>query len=339
MNMSQPSKWTWMGSCLYVWLASTTAAVFAAAPDAPGKLIDLGGHKLHMNCRGTGHPTVVVENGLGDFSFDWILVQNRVSQFTRICSYDRAGYAFSDRGPQPRTFDQLNLELHDALVKSGERGPFVLVGHSFGGPVVRNFARVYPRDVAGIVLVDAAFEGQRVGIGGKRTMRLGEDAKGRDIPLAHEEMRDSDRSSPRASGTTQAAEAKLDPMYKVLPDREQKLQLWAQALPEMEAAEDSQREWSGEYFAKLLKAPESRPLGAIPLVVLTRAEGGYSDQDVSALQLEKERKEGQAKLAQLSTNGRQSIIRSGHNMELEAPGEVAAAIRQVVDAVRTHGKL
>jgi pimeloyl-ACP methyl ester carboxylesterase len=109
---------------------------------------------------------VVVQTGLGDFFIDWTLVQTRVSRFTRICTYDRAGYAWSDPGPKPRTFEQLNLELHDALAKLGEHGPFVLVGHSFGGPVIRNFAAVYPSDVAGMVLVDSAHEGLRVGIGG-----------------------------------------------------------------------------------------------------------------------------------------------------------------------------
>jgi pimeloyl-ACP methyl ester carboxylesterase len=124
---------------------------------------------------------------LAIFSFDWILVQNKVTAFTRICTYDRAGYAWSDPGPKPRTFAQINLELRDTLAKLHERGPFLLVGHSYGGPVIRNFAEMYPHDVAGMVLVDAAFEGQRVGIGGGKTMRLGEDAKGRTVPPPHEE--------------------------------------------------------------------------------------------------------------------------------------------------------
>ena len=124
------------------------AAGQSSTPKPPGKLVDLGGHKLHVYCSGHGSPTVVVENGLGDFSFDWTLVQNQVSRFSRICTYDRAGYAWSDPGPKPRTFAQINLELHDALEKLGERGPYVLVGHSYGGPVMRNFAAQYPKDAA-----------------------------------------------------------------------------------------------------------------------------------------------------------------------------------------------
>jgi pimeloyl-ACP methyl ester carboxylesterase len=316
--------------------------VFAAfsEPKPLGKLVDLGGHRLHLNCTGKESPTVVVENGLGDFSFDWILVQSRVSRFTRICTYDRSGYAWSDPGPKPRTFAQLNLELRDALSKLHQRGPFVLVGHSFGGPAVRNFAATYPHEVAGIVLVDASFEGQRVGIGGKHMMRLGDGAKGRSIPPPHEEMKESDKPVVQTNVTPQA-QRPLDPMYNALPPAEQKLQLWAQSLPQTGGAEDSQREWSGEYFAKWLATPQAGTLGVIPLIVLTRTEGGYSDSDyeIPAAQLEKERKEGQAKLALLSTNSKQVMVHSGHNMDLEAPDDVTAAIREIVEAARRHGRL
>jgi pimeloyl-ACP methyl ester carboxylesterase len=328
--------------CFYtavIALAFAVSAMAASAPPAPGTFVDLGGHRLHVNCAGKGSPTVVVESGFGDFSFDWILVQTRVSQFTRICTYDRAGYAWSDPGPKPRTFAQINLELRDALTKLRERGPFLLVGHSFGGPVVRSFAVTYPREVAGMVLVDAAFEGQRVGIGGGKTMRLGDGVRGGSIPPPREEMKESDKPAARGEVAAEAAQS-LDPMYKVLPPDAQKLQLWAQALPEMEDAENSQREWSGEYFAKWLSSPQAGTLGAIPLIVLTRAEGGYdNNQDIPGAQLEKERTEGQAKLTLLSTNSKQIIVHSGHNMELEAPDDVGNAIRSVVEAVRHHGKL
>jgi pimeloyl-ACP methyl ester carboxylesterase len=326
--------------CAIILTAYLVLAATTPDPKPLGKLVDLGGHQLHVNCTGKGSPMVVVENGLGDFSFDWILVQSRVSRYTRICTYDRAGYAWSSPGPKPRTFAQLNLELRDALSKLGEQGPFVLVGHSYGGPVVRNFAKTYPHEVAGIVLMDASFEGQRVGIGGKAMIRLGDGAKGRSIPPPHEDMKESDKPVAKTSTKPQAQQP-LDPMYNVLPPVEQKLQLWAQSLPEIEDAEDSQREWSGEYFAEWLATPQAGKLGTIPLVVLTRAEGGYSDgdYDIPAAQLEKERKEGQAKLTLLSTNSKQVLVHSGHNMELQTPDDVTAAIREVVDVVRHHGKL
>ncbi|HET8823795.1 MAG TPA: alpha/beta hydrolase [Terriglobales bacterium] len=314
------------------------ACVFAAEPAAPGRLVDLGGHKLHVNCTGKGSPTVVVENGLGDYSFDWFLVQQKVAAFARVCTYDRAGYAWSDPGPKPRTFAQINLELHDALTKLGEHGPFVLVGHSYGGPVARNFALTYRNDVAAMVFVDAAHEGLRVPIGDKKTLRLGDDAKGTPIPAAHETLAPSDKPTIRAEDLP--AELKnLDPMFKPLPEAQQQMQLWAQQQPGVYDAQQSETQWSGEYFAKWLASPQAGTLGSIPVIVLSRAEGGYGDLDVPAAQLEQERKDGQRMLTGLSANSRQIFVRSGHNMELEAPDEVAKAIQAVVNAVRHKTKL
>jgi pimeloyl-ACP methyl ester carboxylesterase len=313
--------------------------VDSAPPQPQGKLVDLGGYRLHIKCSGHGGPTVVVENGLGDFSFDWILVQNRVANFARVCTYDRAGYAWSDPGPKPRSFDQLNLELHEALAKLGERSPYVMVGHSFGGPVVRNFALKYPKEVAGVVFVDAAFEGQRVGIGGKQTIQLGKNAPNRAVPPPHLMLRDSDRSA-RREASKDETHGPLDAMYKVLPANEQGLQMWAQRLATTEEAEDSQREWSEVIFAKWLTRPQGGTLGKIPVLVLARSEGGYEKGlDVSAEQMERERKEGQLLLTRLSSNSKLTYLHSGHNMELEAPDGVANAIRQVVEAVRTHKSL
>lgn len=325
-----------------------TAAVlamsaFADDPTPPGKVVNLGRHRLHVNCTGNGSPTVVVENGLGDFSIDWTLVQSRVGAFTRICTYDRAGYAWSDPGPLPRSFSQINLELHDALAKLGEHGPFVLVGHSYGGPVVRNFAAAYPNEVAGMVQVDAAFEGMRVGIGGKKTIRLGEDAKGVSVPPPHEELNASDtaeRPAVRAEDLPEELKS-LDAMYQVLPEKEQKLHLWAQLLPGVYNAQNSETQWSGEFFAKWLAKPQAGALGKLPLIVLSRAEGGYRDEDsdIPAAQMEQERKAGQAMLVSLSFNSKQIVVRSGHNMNLEAPEAVSAAIRQLVTAIRTDTPL
>ena len=311
------------------------AASETSTPKPSGKLVDLGGHKLHVYCSGHGSPAVLVENGLGDFSFDWTLVQSQVSRFTRICSYDRAGYAWSDPGPKPRTFAQINLELHDALEKLGEHGPFVLVGHSYGGPVMRNFAAQYPKDTAGMVLVDSAVEGMRVGVGGKATIQLGVNVQARDIPPPHEQLSDSDRAPAAAPGDPHPP-APLDPLYKALPPSEQKLQIWAQDLPQLEDAENSQREWSDQYFSRWLADPKAASLGNLPLIVLTRRDGGYTeDVDVPAIQLERERKDGQEKLTRLSSNGEQGFINSGHNMEIEAPADVSTAIRMIVDRVRT----
>jgi pimeloyl-ACP methyl ester carboxylesterase len=326
---------------LAAWLLASFAVAASAAPAVPssppapsGRLVDLGGHRLHVRCAGSGHPTVVVENGLGDFSFDWALVERRVSEFARICTYDRAGYAWSDPGPKPRTFAQINLELHDALARLGERPPYVLVGHSFGGPVVRQYALTYPGEVAGMVLVDSVQEDQRVPIQGK-AVRLRDGAKGLPIPEPRETMRAADRPPPPPPGDPPPAAAELDALYRRLPLSAQKMRLWAQTLPAIDDAEASQREWSTEYFAAWHEKSQEGSLGYLPLLVLSREKGGYSDNlDVPAATLEAERLAGQAALARLSRHGKRRTLSSGHQMHLEVPDQVAGAIRQIVSEAR-----
>lgn len=303
------------------------------AATACRKLVNLGGHRLHVYRSGKGSPAVVVETGLGDFSFDWILVQARVSQFTRVCTYDRAGYGFSDPGPKPRTYAQINLELHDALRILGEAGPFVLVGHSFGGPLVRNYAAVYPQEVAGLVLADTVSEDQRIPMGDK-ALRVRDLAKGKPIPPPHEVIAAPDVAHLEAKDIRGQA-PQLEPPFDRLPAKEGQLHLWASTQPALEDAETSEREWSPEYMLKMHTTPQTGILGPLPLIVLTRAEGGYdSNLDVSPDELDKERRETQAQLARLSTRGKLILVQSGHNIELEAPDEVASAIRQIVDQVR-----
>ena len=301
------------------------------APPAPGRMVDVGGHSLHIRCTGRGAPTVVVESGLGDVSTDWTLVQTRVAEFARVCTYDRAGYAWSEPGPKPRTFAQINAELRRALAAAGEKGPFVLVGHSCGGPVVRAYAGTYPDDVAGMVLVDAVHEDQRVTAMGK-AVRLRDGAKGLAIPPPRLEMRPDEKA--RAATPAPAAKGPVSPPLDRLPEDARRAHLWAIAQPELDATETSQREWSTEYFARWHEKPQTGLLGKKPLVVLTRKSGGYRDLDIPAAQIEAERLASQKALLVLSANSRQIVLDSGHNMHLEAPDDVAAAIRSVVTEAR-----
>jgi len=303
------------------------AGVAVQPPEPPGRLVDVGGHRLHLNCTGQGLPIVVVETGLGDFSFDWVLVQSRVATFTRICTYDRAGYAWSDAGPSPRTFDQLNVELRAALARAGERGPYVLVGHSFGGGVVRRYAERYPAEVAGLVLVEMVAEDQYIRMG-PHAGRIRDGARGAAIP---EPILRFTPPPPR----TARAPAPLDDLYNALPSREKSLHVWAASQQDWEPAEESQKQWSAEYYARWSRTPQAGLLGATPLVVLTRARGEYGDGlDKPAAELERVRLDAQRSLARLSTAGTQRIIQSGHNMHLEAPDEVSGAIHDVVVAAR-----
>jgi pimeloyl-ACP methyl ester carboxylesterase len=129
------------------------------SPEA-GRLVDVGGYRLKINCAGGGSPAVVLESGLGDILGEWQRGQAQISSFTRVCSYDRAGYGESDSGPLPRTSSQISSELHALLQNAGEHPPFILVGHSFGGYNVRVFNGQYPNEVAGLVLADATQEDQ-----------------------------------------------------------------------------------------------------------------------------------------------------------------------------------
>jgi pimeloyl-ACP methyl ester carboxylesterase len=122
----------------------------------PGRLIDIGGFRLHISCAGEGSPTIILDAALGASSVSWSLVQPAVARLTRVCSYDRAGFGWSDGGPMPRTAGRIADELHTLLDRAGVGPPYLLVGHSFGGLVMLIFARRFMSDVAGMVLVDPA---------------------------------------------------------------------------------------------------------------------------------------------------------------------------------------
>lgn len=123
-----------------------------------GKLIDIGGYKLHLNTSGTGNVTIVCDAGLSGTSLGWSLVQEEVCKFTRICSYDRAGYAWSDPAILKRTSINIANELYLLLKKAKIPGPYILVGHSFGGANMMVFASLYPKETLGVVLVDSVHE-------------------------------------------------------------------------------------------------------------------------------------------------------------------------------------
>lgn len=122
----------------------------------PGQRLDIGGYRLHIYCRGQGSPTVVFDSGIGGFSLEWIDIQSALAPYTRVCVYDRAGYGWSDRSPYPRTTNVIVQELHRLLQAAKVAAPYLLVGHSFGGYNIRYFAGEFPREVAGLVLVDAS---------------------------------------------------------------------------------------------------------------------------------------------------------------------------------------
>jgi len=316
------------GAIIGVWLVTASAAwATPAGPPPRGRLVGVGAHRLHIDCRGQGSPTAVIETGLGDFSFDWMLVQDRVARSRRVCTYDRAGYAWSEPGPKPRTFDQLNLELHALLQAAGEHGPFILVGHSYGGGVVRNYALGYPAEVAGLVLAEAVGDTQYIEMGPK-AQQLREFASGRPIPAPRQDLQPADRPTGQGYGAHGAYEE--DPALAPLPAEVRRWHRWATLLPALEDAENSQRDWSVEYIARWASADMAGRLGDLPLVVLMRKDGGYADGlSLPARELEAARVASQQALAAWSRRGRVVTVPAGHNLHLEAPDVVAQAVESV----------
>src|SRR5262245_30985277 len=127
-------------------------------PPPVGRLVDLGGRRLHQYCTGSGSPAVVIENGAAAFSIDWTLVQNEVAKFATVCAYDRAGYAWSDKGPGQDTIEETIDDLHLLLARSSMQTPYVMVGASLGAIYVRAYQRRFPDQVAGIVFVDGTHD-------------------------------------------------------------------------------------------------------------------------------------------------------------------------------------
>ena len=164
-------RWVWRVAAFVVFLCVVVSAggasyeyiehrrdLAAAAP--PGRLIDIGGYRLHLWCLGKGAPAVVFDSGLGGTAFDWYPVLRNVSGFTTACAYDRAGMGYSDAGPSPRTARRIASEFAELVTRSQTKLPIVLVGWSDGGLYARSYASEHEADVAGLVLVDSAHEDQ-----------------------------------------------------------------------------------------------------------------------------------------------------------------------------------
>lgn len=280
-------------------LAIAALSAIAQPYPAPGKLIDVGGYRVHLYCTGASSPTVIIAGAAG--SFDWALVEPEVAKFARVCTWDRSGTAWSEPGPLP-TCAQRADELHTLLDRAGVEGPYVMVGLSIGAIVARIHTSKHPGEVAGMVMIDHAF---------------GDAAAG---------------PPPRASGDydsppvllTQAPIA-LDrtensPAFQRLPPRDQQMHRWAAAQPE---SEERRKATAG----CLAEAPAFF-LGARPLIVVSQAGGGA---DYVAFQ--------SALAALSTNSRQMIAENSGHAIEIERPDVIVSAIRQVVEAVRKKSRL
>lgn len=270
----------------------------------PGQIVDVEGRSLHLNCTGEGTPTVILESGLGGGSLDWSLVQPEVAKFGRVCSYDRAGIAWSASGEGSRNASQITDELHKLLDAAHIAPPFVLVGHSIGGVYVQMFAARFPDEVAGVVLVDSSHQDQLSRIPGIPAFvpYLYKAAASVGIARIVNALEDF-------PNLTAEAKAKRAGLYSHTHS------VYANA-DEMAAIPDS--------LAELRDSPMQ--LGAKPLIVLSRGlSDGASPETEAAWRML------QTELVKCSTSGKHVIAqKSGHYVQFFQPDLVIDAIRQVL---------
>jgi len=297
--------------CTIIWLF-TLASADAQDHSPIGKLIDVGGYRVHLYCVGSGSPAVVIV-GAG-YSFDWALVQPDVSKFTQVCAYDHSGIAWSDPGPTDSCSIRVS-EIHSALRNAKISGPFVLVGHSLGALVARLYAAKYPDDVAGMVIVDHAFVGSLV------------------LPLAN-----SSRSAappiligpPKGPSNAPARIPDPNRDFKKLPAVDYQLHQWANSLPGFSKTMQRNFQMVPECSSDVEEASGNKavPFSDKPLIVLRTANSilGYEDLQKSLLAL--------------STNSKEVLAEnSGHFIMVDRPDLVISAIRGVEEASQHHTKL
>ena len=289
---------------------------------APGQLVDIGGHRLHLWCTGEGSPVVVLEAGAGGSSLQWNRVQPEVARTTRVCAYDRGGLGWSDLGPTPRSAARIIDELHILLATAGVSGPYILTGHSAGGLYMRLYASTYPTDVAGMVLVEAAHEDQ------SRRMPTAAGAGAVNPLVLHFRSFLTVVGFARLTGIRFAGRPGFSPDARALSDGIRVKTTWPFAYAsEALAAEDS--------AAQVRQARSSR--WSMPLVVLTRGrfDGIRRLSSEQQTRIRNAWEEMQADLVTLSTRGAHEVAsESDHYVHLDQPETVVDAIVAVVAEAR-----
>lgn len=290
-----------------VGLAASMLAQTTPVPSSPGRMVNVDGRKLHLNCSGQGSPTVVLEAGLGDSSLVWTLVQPKLAIMTRVCSYDRSGTAWSHNAGPQHGLSHAADDLNQLLKIAGERPPYLLVGHSWGGWLVTVFARRHPENVAGIVLVDSSV--------------------GFDPPVI-EKMPEAQGGGPPAGLMImkKSADDKDDP-FKNLPPSSYQAYLWTESLPRFDDVDDPDEPLVTVQAATGGKFPlDSKPL---VLIAARKADGAWDRNTEKGKAIRSE-------ILGLSRNSALLYADSGHHVQLEKPGVVVAAVQQVMDRIRRH---
>ena len=309
-------------------LCCLLAAAVAAQdlPPAPGKLVDVGnGRRLHLLCSGAGSPSLIIEAGAPAFAIDFTLVQRELEKTHRVCSYDRAGSGWSDPLP-PFTPAADTADLHALLQAAKEPPPYVLVGASRGGLLIRGYLAAYPSEVEGLVFIDPATEDRMFGVVNGRPMAIAQ--------MTAEEMRSTIPGRPvrvPKRPVQQGAPFNLLPpeLYKQRLVLDQRA---IDALPDTLTPEQllAYQEAERVMLAALLATRKAgTPFGNRPTIVLTRGRDHNQMSQTS-----------QRLIAELSTNSRFSVISgSGHEIHLYEPRAVVNAVNDVLEAIAKKTQL
>lgn len=320
--------WMWAVFALAIILVVTTWGAGAVLKSnmlqqnpAPGQMVNVDSQEMHIYCTGEGNPTVILAAGLDDFSIVWSQVQPEIARVTRVCSYDRAGLGWSEASPNPRTSEVMVEELHALLQNAGVEGPYILVGHSFGGALMRLYAHRHPEEVAGMVLVDAAPDDLFVRVPFWRNAIEGKLSLYRTLaPLSSFGLLAFTPGSIPNRGMPDDVLAQ----YRAVAVS---TDYFRTGVAENEAFESN--------LAEVRNASVS--LRDIPLVVISR---GYWDPMPGFSEFENQQawqmwQEMQVELLSLSTNSRQIIAtESEHNIQLQQPKLVIDATLELVGAIR-----
>lgn len=308
------------GFAVAVSLAAQTQARPTYVP--PGRMVDIGGRRLHLYCSGKGSPASILVAGGGAFAIDWSLVQTKIATTTRVCSYDRAGLGWSDPGPADETVEQTVADLHMLLRAANEKGPYVLVGASIGGIFIRAYQHAFPADVAALVFTNSA---NRVGLSVHGKVGLLWD-------WSEDEIRSAFPLPPAARG---AAPTREGEPFDRLPPALQAVRLWLdtrlwERSKPSNATPESDLSWRKEFLREFdeTEPGRDRPLGRLPVVVLSS--------NPAASESERRSRNGAAaRLDVLSSNTvHLTAPGSGHEIHLYQPDMVVEAIGRAVSAGR-----